>query len=306
MYLLTCFFGKVGICLKTQDIIIRDPFILPYQGRYYMYGTRSHTCWGDHAVGVDVYISELWTEPAEVFHRPENFWADRHFWAPEVHIYKEKFYMFMTMEGPDGKKGTGILRADAPCGPFKAFGADIITPEDWSSLDGTFYLSPEGIPYMVFCHEWTQIGDGQVCAIRLKSDLSGPDGSPEILFCASEAPWAKMVGGWYENMPTGYVTDGPFMLRTEDGRLHMLWSSFGEGGYVQALAHSDNDDIDGHWVVDHHLLFEKDGGHGMIFKGFDGIYRLVLHCPNTSYHEHPTFYPLEYSNQAGVVTIQMP
>lgn len=83
---------------------------------------------------------------------------------------------------------------------------------------------------MVFCHEWTQIGDGQVCAIRLKSDLSGPDGSPEILFCASEAPWAKMVGGWYENMPTGYVTDGPFMLRTEDGRLHMLWSSFGEGG----------------------------------------------------------------------------
>ena len=44
----------------------------------------------------------------------------------------------------------------------------------------------------------------------------------------------------------------------------------------------------------------------MIFKGFDGIYRLVSHCPNTSYHEHPTFYPLEYFNQAGVVTIQMP
>ena len=42
---------------------------------------------------------------------------------------------------------------------------------------------------------------------------------------------------------------------------YVVRSFFGEGAMCRHLAHSDNDDIDGHWVVDHHLLFEKDGGH---------------------------------------------
>lgn len=37
-----------------------------------------------------------WDGPIEVFKRPENFWADRKFWAPECYNYKNKFYFVTT------------------------------------------------------------------------------------------------------------------------------------------------------------------------------------------------------------------
>lgn len=30
--------------MKTKEVNIRDPYVLPYQGKYYLYGTRSETC----------------------------------------------------------------------------------------------------------------------------------------------------------------------------------------------------------------------------------------------------------------------
>ena len=78
----------------------------------------------------------------------------------------------------------------------------------------------------------------------------------------------------------------------------LLWSSFGEGGYVQALAHSDTDGIDGHWTVDRELLFDRDGGHGMIFRDFAGQYTLTLHSPNKTLDERPVFRRLLYENGA--------
>ncbi len=32
--------------MKTTEINIRDPYILVHGGKYYLYGTRSATCWG--------------------------------------------------------------------------------------------------------------------------------------------------------------------------------------------------------------------------------------------------------------------
>ena len=43
-------------------------------------------------------------------------------------------------------------------------------------------------PWMVFCHEWVQIGDGTMDAVRLAADLSKPVGEPIQLFRASDAP----------------------------------------------------------------------------------------------------------------------
>ena len=42
---------------------------------------------------------------------------------------------------------------------------------------------------------------------------------------------------------------------------------------------SDNGEIDGNWIAQP-LLFEEDGGHGMLFKTFEGELRFVFHTPN--------------------------
>ena len=136
-------------------------------------------------------------------------------------------------------------------------------------------------------------GAGEICAVRLSSDLSRAVGEPKLLFRASQG--APSIWPYRE---INWVTDGPFLLRTDDGRLHLLWSSFGEGGYVQALAHSNTDGIDGHWTVDRELLFDRNGGHGMIFRDFAGQYFLTLHSPNKTLMERPVFRRLSYENGA--------
>ncbi|MGN1022292.1 MAG: family 43 glycosylhydrolase, partial [Lachnospiraceae bacterium] len=91
--------------MTSSEILIRDPFVLPYQGKYYLYGTRSETAFAKEAFGFDVYVSDdlkNWSAPAECFHRPEGFWAVMHYWAPEVHLYQNAFYMFATFS--DGKR----------------------------------------------------------------------------------------------------------------------------------------------------------------------------------------------------------
>ena len=93
-----------------------------------------------------------------------------------------------------------------------------------------------------------------------------------------------------------YVTDGPFPYRCADGTLLLLWSSMGEEGYTEAIAVSDNGDIDGNWVQRDELLFKKDGGHGMIFKTFDDKLLLLLHSPNKHPLERPAYFELEDKN----------
>lgn len=276
------------VTMKKSEIYIRDPFVLPYKGKYYMYGTRGTESWADRATGLDVYVSEnleSWTGPTEVFHRPDDFWATRDFWAPEVHEYNGAFYMFVSLKSDTARRGTFILKADAPDGLFKPY-SERITPEGWEALDGTLYIDKKGNPYMVFSHEWVQINDGQICAVELASDLSKAEGKPLTLITASDAPWTVTNDG------KTYVTDGPFLIRLSSGRLAMLWSSFGAEGYAIGIAYSSNGELNGKWIHEKEPLFKSDGGHAMVFETFQGKRLLAFHYPNETTKERPCFYEL--------------
>ena len=278
--------------MLLTDINIRDPFVLVHWGKYYLYGTRGATCWGP-ADGFDVYVSEdlkNWSGPHEIFHNDGSFWADRNYWAPEVYLYQGAFYMFASFKAEGIRRGTAILRADSPMGPFIPHSDGCITPAEWECLDGTLYVSREGTPHMVFCHEWVQAGDGEICAVELTKDLRRPAGEPRLLFRASEAPWCKVMH--HSSGVEGCVTDGPFFWRTENGALLCLWASFSLGGYTQAVAVSDNDEITGRFTQAE-PLFMDDGGHGMVFRALDGQLYLTLHSPNEHLLELPCFHPID-------------
>ena len=278
--------------MKNSEINIRDPYVMLYEGKYYLYGTRGPTCWGP-ADGFDCYVGddlENWEGPIEIFHNDGTFWSDRNYWAPEIHVYKGMFYMFATFTAEGVCRGTQILKSDSPTGPFKVYSDGPLTPRDWECLDGTLYVDKEGNPYMVFCHEWQQVGvgDGTICYIPLTDDLREAKGEPVQMFSASQAPGVINIRGG-EN----YVTDGPFFYRMSDGTLSLLWSSMGEGGYIEVVSYSDSGDITGNWSHEPELLFEKDGGHGMIFKDKEGNLRFTLHSPNATLKERPHFLYIE-------------
>ena len=272
--------------MKLSEINIRDPFILTYKGKYYMYGTRAATTWGGvptKALGFDVYESddlESWSEPKPIFEYYDGFWGTEQFWAPEVHEYKGRFYLFATFNSRETGRGTAILVCDTPNGEFKEHSDGAVTPKGWECLDGTFYIEGD-TPYIVFCHEWTQIKDGTVCALELSDDLKKSVGEPRLLWRGSDGyPWVSPHG------ESCYVTDGPFLIKLED-ELICLWSSFCKDGYAEAISRSSNGKISGKWTVDEKLLFEKDGGHGMIFTDLLGKMRFVYHSPNETPRERP-------------------
>lgn len=281
--------------MKFSDINIRDPYILTYEGKYYLYGTRATNTWGAvdvKTIGFDVYVSEdmeSWSEPKEIFSYFEGFWGDRQYWAPEVHYYKGKFYMFASFVSEVTYRGTAILVSDTPDGRFVPHSNGAVTPSNWSCLDGTLWVE-DGVPYIVFCHEWTQIKNGTVCALRLSDDLKESIGEPIELWSAGDASWRHDHDG-----NGSFVTDGPFLLRV-DGELISIWSSFSKGEYVEAIARSDNGKISGKWTIDDSLLFEKNGGHGMIFTDLNGQLCFIYHTPNNTPLERPAVKIISYDD----------
>jgi hypothetical protein len=203
--------------------------------------------------------------------------------------------MFATFEQDNKLRGTYILRADKPDGYFVPHSDGAVTPHDWHSLDGTLYVSPQGKPYMVFCHEWVQIKKGTICAVELSDDLRHPAGECFTVIEAKDAHWVNPSD---ETL----VTDGPYLYRKSDNKLVMIWSSF-SGGYITATAISDNGDITGKWTHLPGFLYDSDGGHGMIFTDKEGSLTLSLHSPNTNNNERPVFVKIKEDNEKGLIKL---
>lgn len=184
--------------LRLSDLRIRDPYVLAdaISGTYFLYGTTDQEPWSGPGVGFDAYRSsdlEHWSGPIEVFRPPAGFWGTTQFWAPEMHRYAGRYFMFATFAGPVRRRGTQALVADRPDGPFLPWSDGPVTPDGWESLDGTLHVDPDGVPWLVFCHEWLQIGDGSIAVLRRSDELTRAVGEPIVLFHASEARWARPV-----------------------------------------------------------------------------------------------------------------
>ena len=287
--------------MKTNEIQLRDPFVLAdeAEGIYYLFGTTDRNCRDGEGTGFDCYKSSdlrEWHGPIAAFRPSPGFWGTRNFWAPEVHRLNGRFHMFASFKADRRYRGTQILVSDRVSGPYVPLTEGPITPPDWECLDGTLYVDPDGNPWIVFCHEWVQVHNGAIYAMRLSQDLKESVGPPVFLFSASEAPWVRNPGwpdGGSRHLFPTYVTDGPFLYRVACGTLVMLWSSAGVKGYAMGTARSDTGDITGPWRQDSEPLWADDGGHGMIFRAFDGRLIVTFHSPNKSPEERPVFIEIE-------------
>jgi arabinan endo-1,5-alpha-L-arabinosidase len=273
--------------IHLADIRMRDVCILPDHASktYYMVGPGRGS-------SVRAYTSNdlvRWTGPRTIYTAPVDVWGDipvAGIWAPEMHAYRGRFYLFLTFDTrnrfaeqwrewlPRVTRGSQVLASDSPMGPFAPFQNRSTLPVDMMTLDGTLWVE-DGLPYMVFCHEWVQIKDGSVEYAGLKEDLSETAGEPKHLFDGSDAAWSRKSPQYH-----CHVTDGPFLHMGRSGKLYMLWTSGGYTGYTQGIAVSASGKLAGPWMQQAEPVYKDDGGHGMLFKAFDGRLMMVLHSPN--------------------------
>jgi GH43 family beta-xylosidase len=286
--------------IKLNKIMLRDACIVPDKktGIYYMVGP------GRGASVVQYTSKDLvnWNGPRTIYTTPAKHWGDtaiQSIWAPEMQVYKGKYYLFVTFSTnkllqeqwlnwrPRVVRGSAILVSDSPTGPFKALQKQAVLPPWMMTLDGTLW-EEDGVPYMVYAHEWVQVSNGTIESVPMKPDLSDTIGGPKLLFRANSAPWVRIAS------PTEgcYVTDAPYFMTSKSGKLFMIWSSFTEGGYTVGTAISDSGKLAGPWRHDPKPLFSKDGGHGMLFKTFEGKLMMILHTPNNR-EAQPHLYEIE-------------
>ncbi|MEH3123652.1 MAG: glycoside hydrolase family 43 protein [Sphingomonas phyllosphaerae] len=278
--------------LLLPDMPLHDPWIVADRATrtYWLFTRNEKQLTGDRRLGIMAYRSrdlKHWQRPVVVFTLPEGSWANDGAWAPEVHRWKGRWYLFSTFyndalklpaEGARRpiRRSTLIASAASLGGPFRLErdGAPVVD-SGRMTLDGSLYVDRAGKPWMVYAHEWVQIGDGTIEAVPLDDRLVAA-GPPRLLFHASDAPWVKRA--YPADAAGGNVTDGPELFRTRTGTLLMLWSSYDRRGYVQSLARSKSGEVTGPWEQLPPLV-RGDSGHGMLFRTFEGKLTMVLHRP---------------------------
>lgn len=272
---------------KTENLRIRDPYVVVHDGMYYMYKAEENS--------ILVYKSrnlEEWDDGGAVYSLSDASWGCRDLWAPEVHLYKGKYYMFLSLLGKNGLRGTEISVSSTPNGHFTPLTNRPVTPENRSCIDGTLYVE-DGVPYIVYSADWpdnyNETEDayiGEIWAWELSEDLREGIGKPFLLFKSSEAYCSlPQEIEWDGRRSKRYGSDAPFLQRLSDGSLYLTWSPYPVDRYIVAAAVAEGSSIKSGWKHQEKPLFDKNGGHAMFFDALDGKRKMCIHCP-----EHP---PLE-------------
>lgn len=271
---------KTGV--PMDSIRLSDPFILADKATatYYMTGTGGKL-WKSKDL-------KKWTGPFTVAKPDPNSWMGKNpmIWAAELHHYKGRYYYFATFTNRDVKidtaKGNAIERrachvlvSDKPDGPYVPMKDSIYLSASKPTLDATLWVEGDQ-PYLLYCHEWLQNWNGTVEKIALKPDLSGTVGEGKVLFRASDSPWSRERNEAGLIVPNK-VTDGPWVFRTQTGKLGMLWTSWVFDVYTQGVAYSQSGTLDGPWVQEKKPITPPNFGHGMMFRTFEGKLLMAIH-----------------------------
>ncbi len=234
----------------SDDYGIGDPFVMRWNGMYYMYPS---TC----EDRVRVYTSRdlvHWTYGGYCTKGRDVYFA----YAPEVIYWRGSFYMITSPRGA----GHYILKSDSPLGPF-----ELITGNFGHSIDGSFFKHDDGQLMMLFPDNWVIKSAMLDENTLLPSRLSSTTGT--TLKHWTEGPGMFRRGEWYyltftgnHVCSTGYQVSfasrkggprGDFAQR-EDATL-LINSVFGDD--FKGLGHSSNvvgPDLDSMYIAYHSLV----------------------------------------------------
>ena len=271
--------------MNIKDLRIRDPFLLAENGSYYLTGTVNG--------GKDGYCEMFCGKTTEEFVSCGNPIDGKYLkgytdlWAPELHKYKDKYYLIVSLYEQEKGRGSMIFVSERPDRGFVPLTGEYITPAGWGCLDATLFVQ-NGVPYLYFSNEWitpiTNDGDGALFVARLSSDLKRIVSAPKKIvsgkYCGIST---RKVIGPYE----GYVAEGPFVYQ-EKTDIVLLWSTFTETGYSIVQSRSKTG-VFGEYIFEK-FLFTEDGGHCMVFETFNGERLLALHQPNVTPFERIRYF----------------
>ena len=255
-----------------------DPFILFYQGKYYMYCTTENereligandfstdTPEGD---GIYVYVSDNlknWTRQGYALKKGDTI-GEKWFWAPEVLEYRGRFYMVYASE-----EHIAIASADHPLGPFTQENKRWL--REGMAIDGSFFVDDDGAVYLYYVR---LDGQNKIFVAKLKDDLSEIEEEyPHCLICAEE-PWETL---------DCLIAEGPFTLKHK-GLYYLTYSCNHTRCIDYAVGYAVSESPIGPFKkYDKNPILIRNGhlkgvGHHSFFRANDGTLYCAYHCHN--------------------------
>ena len=234
----------------ADDYGIGDPFVMRYNGMYYLYASSCED-------RVRVYTSRdlvHWTWKGYCTEGRDVYFA----YAPEVVYWRGSFYMITSPEG----KGHYILKSDSPLGIFRP-----VTENFGHSIDGSFFKLDDGRLMMLFPN------DNIIKSSVLHEDTMLPEDSMSSTGATlrgwTEGPGLFRRGDWYyltftvnHVCSTGYQVSYASRKDTPQGAYQqrsdatiLINSVFGDD--FKGLGHSANvigPDLDSMYTTYHSLV----------------------------------------------------
>lgn len=202
-----------------------DPFVLRVNNRYYAYGTGDKQPDGR---AFPLLVSEdlvQWRSLGGALKQLSD--ENLHYWAPEVAHHQDKFFMYYSAGGSDGKgHQLRVAVADKPEGPFQDAGK-ILMPDEPFSIDAHPFHDPvSGRWYLFFAKDFFdgRAGTG-IAVVRLNDDMMSVEG-PITTAVRASADWQIFERNrqWYDKTWDAWHTvEGPTVLY-HHGRYYCLYS----------------------------------------------------------------------------------
>lgn len=187
-------------------MINADPFVLLYEGKYYLYATNEQR---GSSTGFEVFVSDdmsTWENGGYVIWPGCGAIGDRGFWAPEFLVRDGKIFVVYV-----ANEHLAIASATSPYGPFVQ--EKLAWISETKAIDGHFMVDYEGntwLYYVRFDH-----GNVVYCA-RISDDLKTLDEENEVFLLRAEdsIPWEVV---------DSHVCEGPFVLK-HNGKYYLTFS----------------------------------------------------------------------------------
>ena len=266
--------------IYTQTIKnIRDPFIIPENGIYYLTGTIP-PYWDGKSEGVKLWKSRdllNWEEIGFILHRSaanENSWFRDFWWAPEIHKKNGRFYL--TVNCRNDELGVGqnpliavseniegdyvMINPEKPLFTKEKFErGEVVIPD---GNDANLFTDDNGKTYITVC-SW----DG-IFLYEIDLETASLIGAPVLVVAPSEDGWDTK-------------NEGQFIIK-HGGRYYCFYSSFTRS-YEVGVAVADS--ISGPWIKDsRNPIITPIGVDGLHHSGHNSVFCDIKGNLWTAYH----------------------
>lgn len=257
-----------------------DPFVLFYEGKYYMYSTTETdycltgandfstvTPEGD---GIYVYVSsdmKNWEKHGYALKKGDSI-GEKWFWAPEVLEYRGKFYMVYASE-----EHIAIACADQPLGPFKQESKRWL--REGMAIDGSFLVDDDGSVYLYYVR---LDGQNKIFVAKMKDDLSEIEEEYPNCLISAEEPWETL---------DCLIAEGPFVIKHK-GLYYLTYSCNHTRCVDYAVGYAVSSSPIGPFEKYRgNPIMKKNGkfvgvGHHSFFKDKNGNLHCAYHCHNVN------------------------